>query len=39
MGVQTGIDRINQLKAIECIIITDTGSIITSNNLSLNTKE
>ena len=39
MGVQTGIDRINQLKAIECIIITDTGSIIASNNLSLNTKE
>ena len=39
MGVQTGIDRINQLKAIECIIITDTGGIITSNNLSLNTKE
>lgn len=39
MGVQTGIDRINQLKSIECIIITDTGSIITSNNLSLNTKE
>ena len=39
MGVETGIDRINQLKAIECIIITDTGSIITSNNLSLNTKE
>tara|TARA_B110000208_G_scaffold30326_1_gene39880 strand:- start:9 stop:905 length:897 start_codon:yes stop_codon:yes gene_type:complete len=39
MGVETGIDRINQLKAIECIIITDTGTIITSNNLTLNTQE
>jgi thiamine biosynthesis lipoprotein len=39
MGVQTGIDRINQLKAIECVIITETGSIITSNNLTLNTQE
>lgn len=39
MGVETGIDRINQLKAVECIIITDTGSIITSNNLTLNTQE
>ena len=39
MGVETGIDRINQLKAIECIIITDTGNIITSNNLTLNTQE
>ena len=39
MGVETGIDRINQLKAIECIIITDTGTIITSNNLTLNIQE
>jgi FAD:protein FMN transferase len=39
MGVETGIDRINQLKAVECIIITDTGNIITSNNLTLNTQE
>ena len=39
MGVETGIDRINQLKTIECIIITDTGTIITSNNLTLNTQE
>ena len=39
MGVETGIDRINQLKAVECIIITDTGTIITSNNLTLNTQE
>jgi len=39
MGVETGIDRLNQLKAVECIIITDTGNIITSNNLTLNTQE
>jgi len=39
MGAETGIDRINQLKAVECIIITDTGTIITSNNLTLNTQE
>ena len=39
MGVETGIDRINQLRAVECIIITDTGTIITSNNLTLNTQE
>lgn len=38
MGLETGLDRINQLKGVECIIITDTGSIKTSKNITLNTQ-
>tara|TARA_B100000795_G_scaffold71256_1_gene50113 strand:- start:2885 stop:3868 length:984 start_codon:yes stop_codon:yes gene_type:complete len=39
MGVQAGLDRINQLNGVECIIITDTGSIKTSKNITLNTQQ
>lgn len=35
MGVQTGIDRINQLPGIECIVIDDQGNIHTSENVEL----
>jgi len=37
MGKETGLDRINQLPNIECIIIDDQGSIITSKHIKLNT--
>ncbi|ELR73019.1 Thiamin biosynthesis lipoprotein ApbE [Fulvivirga imtechensis AK7] len=35
MGVQVGIDRINQLPGVECIIIDDQGNIQTSDNVKL----
>lgn len=35
MGTQTGIDRINQLPNVECIIIDDQGNIHTSENIKL----
>ncbi len=37
MGIEAGIDRINQLPDIECILIDDTGAIHTSRNITLNT--
>lgn len=36
MGKDEGIAMINQLKGIECLIITDDDNIITSNHLNLN---
>ena len=38
MGVKTGLNFINQLKGIECIIVDAQNKIITSNNLKLNTE-
>ena len=35
MGKQVGLDRINQLPKIECIIIDDTGKITTSKNIEI----
>lgn len=35
MGAEVGIDRINQLPQIECVIINDKGGIITSNNIKI----
>lgn len=35
MGVSQGIHRINQLPGIECIIIDDSGKVITSNQLQI----
>lgn len=35
MGIQAGIDRINQLPGIECILIDDQGNIHTSKNVEL----
>ena len=38
MGVETGIDRINQLAKTECIIIDDTGEIHKSENIEIEPK-
>lgn len=35
MGIEVGLDLINQLKGIECIIIDDKGSIHTSKNIDI----
>ncbi|WP_229660153.1 FAD:protein FMN transferase [Aquaticitalea lipolytica] len=36
MGKETGLDFINQLKGVECIIVDENNSIITSKNIELN---
>ena len=36
MGVETGLDFINQLKGVECIIVDEQNKIHTSNNIKLN---
>lgn len=38
MGKDTGLDFINQLNGVECIIIDENNKIITSNNIELNTQ-
>ncbi|MGK0426643.1 MAG: thiamine biosynthesis lipoprotein [Ulvibacter sp.] len=38
MGVETGIDRINQLAKTECIIIDDSGDIYKSENIEIESK-
>ena len=35
MGIETGLNRINQLPEIECIIIDDTGNIHTSDHIKI----
>ncbi|WP_452230096.1 FAD:protein FMN transferase [Lacinutrix sp. MEBiC02404] len=35
MGVEVGLDFINQLKGVECIIVDGNNQIITSNNIAL----
>jgi thiamine biosynthesis lipoprotein len=35
MGVETGIDFINQLNQVEAIMIDDDGKIFTSKNISI----
>lgn len=35
MGIETGLDRINQLPNIECIIIDDEGTITKSKNIEI----
>jgi thiamine biosynthesis lipoprotein len=35
MGVETGIDFINQLNQVEAIMIDDDGKIFTSENISI----
>lgn len=39
MGKDVGLDRINQLPKIECIIIDDKGNIFTSKNIKIDTDE
>jgi len=38
MGKEAGLDRINQLPNIECILIDDQGNISTSKNIKIETK-
>lgn len=38
MGKDVGIDRINQLPQIECIVIDEEGNIFTSKNIKIDTK-
>ncbi len=38
MGIEAGIDRINQLPKIECIIIDDKGNIHKSKNIKIETE-
>ncbi|RIV35278.1 FAD:protein FMN transferase [Flagellimonas lutimaris] len=35
MGVETGLDFVNQLKGVECIIVDENNKIITSKNIAL----
>ncbi|MFD2100603.1 FAD:protein FMN transferase [Flagellimonas iocasae] len=35
MGVETGLDFVNQLKGVECILVDDNNKIITSKNIAL----
>lgn len=37
MGIDAGLDRINQLPQIECIIVDETGQLHTSNHIKINT--
>jgi len=36
MGIEVGLNRINQLPRIECVIINDEGEIFTSDNIKIN---
>ncbi|TPN85368.1 FAD:protein FMN transferase [Aquimarina algicola] len=38
MGIETGINRVNQLNTIECIIIDQDGKIHTSENIQIDSK-
>ncbi|WP_439152932.1 FAD:protein FMN transferase [Winogradskyella sp.] len=38
MGVEIGLDFINQLKGVECVIVNKDNKILTSNNIELDTK-
>jgi len=35
MGVDVGLNRINQLANIDCIIIDEKGSVFTSSNINI----
>ncbi|MEP2238824.1 MAG: FAD:protein FMN transferase [Maribacter sp.] len=39
MGIKVGLNRIEQLPQVECIIIDDKGNITASKNIEINTKE
>ncbi|MEZ4993611.1 MAG: FAD:protein FMN transferase [Saprospiraceae bacterium] len=39
MGIEVGIERINQLPNIECIIIDDAGNVHTSDHININQHE
>lgn len=39
MGINTGIDFVNQLKGVECILVDDQGKIYYSENIKRNTEQ
>jgi len=39
MGKEVGLNRINQLQNIECIIIDDNGNLFKSNNIKINSDD
>jgi thiamine biosynthesis lipoprotein len=39
MGVEVGLNRINQLKGVECVIVDDKGGLHHSKNLNINSWE
>ncbi|MCU4173598.1 FAD:protein FMN transferase [Marinilabiliaceae bacterium N1Y90] len=39
MGIEVGINRINQLKKVECIIIDELGKVHTSDNIDISSYE
>ncbi len=38
MGIEAGLDRINQLEGVECLIVDDNGRMFTSSHLALKSK-
>ncbi len=38
MGITVGIDRINQIPGVECLIVDEKGKVFTSKNIKINTK-
>ena len=39
MGIDTGLDFVNQLNGVECIIVDENNKVITSNNITLKTNK
>ena len=39
MGIDVGLDRINQLPKIECVIVDDKGNIYTSENINIDNND
>lgn len=39
MGIETGIQRINQLPNVECVVIDDKGNVFTSDQIKINQYE
>jgi thiamine biosynthesis lipoprotein len=39
MGTETGLNLINQLKGVECVIVDENNKVHTPNNIQLNTVE
>ena len=35
MGIEVGLNRINQLKGVECVIVDENGSLHHSKNLNI----
>jgi len=39
LGPEIGIDRVNQIKDVECLIVDDKGNVLTSKNLKISSYE